>query len=163
MWKELKAWFQNRSVLFLGCSLKDDRTMALLQEVMEPGLTHFAIVGCARKERDSRLRELSETFHIQAIVYPKGRHEAVRIILEKLLEETNPPAYQSLTRPLSMLSAPPSSRFAYNAKYIPFTGREQERRQLQAFFHSSEPLKWWAVTGPGGAGKAAWCLRRRKS
>ena len=154
LWKELKAWFQNRSVLFLGCSLKDDRTMALLQEVMEPGLTHFAIVGCARKERDSRLRELSETFHIQAIVYPKGRHEAVRIILEKLLEETNPPAYQSLTRPLSMLSAPPSSRFAYNAKYIPFTGREQERRQLQAFFHSSEPLKWWAVTGPGGAGKS---------
>ena len=154
LWKELKAWFQNRSALFLGCSLKDDRTMALLQEVMEPGLTHFAIVGCARKERDSRLRELSETFHIQAIVYPKGRHEAVRIILEKLLEETNPPAYQSLTRPLSMLSAPPSSRFAYNAKYIPFTGREQERRQLQAFFHSSEPLKWWAVTGPGGAGKS---------
>ena len=161
LWKELKAWFQSRSALFLGCSLKDDRTMALLQEVMEPGLTHFAIVGCARKERDSRLRELSETFHIQAIVYPKGRHEAVRIILEKLLEETNPPAYQSLTRPLSMLSAPPSSRFAYDAKYIPFTGREQERRQLQAFFHSSdpltrkpEPLKWWAVTGPGGAGKS---------
>ena len=25
---------------------------------------------------------------------------------------------------------------------------------MQAFFHSSGPLKWWAVTGPGGAGKS---------
>ncbi len=82
---ELKRCLQGKTMLFLGCSLKQDRTMDVLQTIVEPGQYHYAIISCAKSDRDKKIREL-ERMHIRAILYEEGHHEAVRMILEHLIE-----------------------------------------------------------------------------
>ncbi len=45
--QELPKWFQNKKLLFLGCSLAMDRTMEVLQQaaVDNPGLDYYAILA----------------------------------------------------------------------------------------------------------------------
>lgn len=152
---ELKNCFQNRIMLFLGCSLENDRTMELLQEVIQPGDTYYAIVSCKSPERDEKIRQLGGK-HIRAILYEKGRHEAVRVILEHLLEEADPEAYAGLPFHVGALKSMDSSeRFSPKAEIVPFSGREDELNALNGFLSDTqEAFRWWAVTGPGGSGKS---------
>ncbi len=155
--KELPLWFQNKRLLFLGCSLMQDRTMDVLQQVTESnrGLDHYAILACEANEIGRRSRALGE-LGISAIYYPDGRHEAVRVILERLLEETAPSKYEEMNRyvdryiPISK----PEHRFMYDSGYIGFTGRAKELEQLMDFCQNPKQISWWAVTGPGGMGKS---------
>lgn len=157
---ELRRWFENRMMLFLGCSLDKDQTLDILSKVSntQAGIYHFAILEHKRKvDIDARLRSLADDYSIRAIVYPYRRHEAVRIILEKLLEELEPDAYQGLSYRASALTqgtAAQKNPFAYDAGIVSFVGRDSEQKQLEDFCNTEEPLKWWAVTGPGGAGKS---------
>ena len=91
---ELKIFFASRMMLFLGCSLENDRTMDILQKVIQPGDYYYTIISCNKSERDEKVNRLGGK-QIRAILYENGRHEAVRVILEHLLEETNPDSYQS--------------------------------------------------------------------
>lgn len=151
---DLTACFRQRMMLFLGCSLEQDRTMALLQQIRQPGEYSYAIVNCPKSKRDARLRELDE-LGIRAIVYEKGRHEAVRVILEQLLKDTQPDVYQQLPVRMGELRSLTTSRFAYNANLISFTGRNEELAQLQKFLGEPEiAFRWWAIVGPGGSGKS---------
>ena len=157
---ELRRWFENRMMLFLGCSLDKDQTLDILSKVSntQTGIYHFAILEHKRKvDIDARLRSLADDYSIRAIVYPYRRYEAVRIILEKLLEELEPDAYQGLSYRASALTqgtAAQKNPFAYDAGIVSFVGRDSEQNQLENFCNTEEPLKWWAVTGPGGAGKS---------
>lgn len=89
------------------------------------------------------------------------------MILEHLLEEINPDAYHALPVHVGALkSINMPERFSYKAEIIPFTGREQELRQLQDFLGNPDiSFQWWAVIGPGGAGKSrlAYELKKRTS
>ena len=95
--KELSQWFQNKRLLFLGCSLLMDKTMEVLQQVTaeNPGLDHYAILECSPDMIGQRSRELGD-LGISPVFYPQGKHEAVRVLLECLLEETNNNAYKEL-------------------------------------------------------------------
>ena len=86
--QELPQWFQSKKLLFLGCSLAKDKTMDVLQQVMSKnsGLDHYAILACAPEDISRRCIEMGK-WGISAIYYPNKRHEAVRVILERLLEE----------------------------------------------------------------------------
>lgn len=86
---ELRDCLNNRIMLFLGCSLENDRTMEILQEVIRPSDDHYTIIGCKKSKRDEIINSLGQK-HIRAILYEEGRHEAVRVILENLLKETDP-------------------------------------------------------------------------
>ncbi len=153
--KELKECFENRMLFFLGCSLENDRTMEVLQEVRRPGDSYYTVINCKKSERDQKIGQLGVR-GIRAIVYEGNRHEAVRVILEHLLEETDPDAYQALPCHIGALkSADLSERFSYKAEIVPFTGREHEMEELNAFLKdSSTSFRWWAVIGPGGSGKS---------
>lgn len=155
--QELPLWFQNRRLLFLGCSLMQDRTMEVLQQVTEknPGLDHYAIIACKPDEIGRRSRELGE-IGISAIYYPDGRHEAVRVILERLLEETAYDKYEEMNRHVEkhMPISKAEHRFMYDSGYIGFTGRTRELEQLTEFCQNPKQISWWAVTGPGGMGKS---------
>jgi hypothetical protein len=155
--QELPQWFQSKKLLFLGCSLAKDKTMDVLQQVMSknPGLDHYAILACAPEDISRRCIEMGK-WGISAIYYPDGRHEAVRVILERLLEEVNPGAYEELCRSAtrSVSASPSVNRFMYDADFIEFIGRKQEFDQLQEFCQSAGQISWWAVVGPGGMGKS---------
>ncbi|OUN99219.1 hypothetical protein B5F98_02350 [Pseudoflavonifractor sp. An44] len=155
----LQAWFSGKMLLFLGCSLKADEYLNLLQEVVQlhPGVTHYAILERTnKKDAAARARQLRDQWGIRALFYPKGRHEAVRVILEKLLEDRNPTAYQALSTHVGALpDQSPSSRFHYKSGSVSFHGRRKELEQLREFCGQEHvAFRWWAVTGAGGAGKS---------
>lgn len=155
----LQAWFSGKMLLFLGCSLKADEYLNLLQAVVQlhPGVTHYAILECEDvRDAAARARQLRDQWGIRALFYPKGRHEAVRVILEKLLEDRNPTAYQALSTHVGALpDQSPSSRFHYKSGAVSFHGRQAELAQLREFCGQEHvAFRWWAVTGAGGAGKS---------
>ena len=154
---ELTRWFANRRLLFLGCSLNVDRTMKVLKQVAlsQPGIRHFAILGCKQSEISGRLKDLHE-LGILPIFYDDRNHDAVRVILERLLEETNQVGYRELKK--SSWVAPPATkedrRLLFDGEYFPFSGRVDELRCLHEFCIADNRILWWAVTGPGGMGKS---------
>ena len=76
--------FTARAVLFIGCSLENDRTVEILEESVKnnPGISHFAILPyfADKSKQIKRNRELSK-LHINPIFYPEGDYEAVNQIL----------------------------------------------------------------------------------
>jgi len=153
--RELKACFKNRMMLFLGCSLESDRTMELLQEVIQPGDSYYTVISCEPSERDEKVKQLGKR-RIRAILYEKDRHEAVRVILEHLLEEMDPESYNALPVHVGALkSIDLSERFSPKAEIVPFTGRADELQALNTFLGDAHiAFRWWAITGPGGSGKS---------
>lgn len=158
----LADFLNRRSLLFLGCGLEKDRTVDVLRDCAAPGSVHFAILDCEAERKNERLRELDK-LHIRVIVYPKGEYDAVRVILEQLLQETDPEAYPRLPLRLSELSAPPENVFHYKSRMSAFSGREPELQALLDFVTTDPglPFRWWAVTGPGGSGKSRLALELR--
>ena len=155
--QELPQWFQSKKLLFLGCSLAKDKTMDVLQQVTSknPGLDHYAILACSPNDMAKRCVEMGN-WGISAIFYPAGRHEAVRVILERLLEDISHRAYEELCSDTkkSVSTSKTVNRFMYDSDYIAFVGRKQELAQLQEFCQSAQQISWWAVVGPGGMGKS---------
>lgn len=82
----------DRSLLFLGCSLDKDRTVAALRKLMthDDGIVHYAIVERPSEEAAfrSRLRELSY-MGIRPIWYPPGKHELIEPLLRHLAKQAH--------------------------------------------------------------------------
>ena len=93
--KLLKYYFKNSSLLFIGCSLQNDRTLLVFKKIKE--LTgdfdfpqHFALEQAPESQelliaRNSELARLG----ITVIWYPKGQHEQVEAILNHVKNELN--------------------------------------------------------------------------
>lgn len=149
--------FTSRRMLFLGCSLSSDRTMKVLGQVVkdQKGIRHFAILGCKKSEISTRMKEL-QALGILPIFYDDSNHDAVRVILERLLEETDSAGYKLLCRSRrSVVPAAEEKRpLMFDSEYFPFSGREAELARLAEFCEAEDQLLWWAVTGPGGMGKS---------
>lgn len=153
----LERRFTNRRMLFLGCSLSVDRTMEILKKVVtaQKGIRHFAILGCKKSEIQKRSKELA-ALGILPIFYDDSNHDAVRVILERLLEDTDKAGYDRLRR--SCRNAVPvveeKRPLMFDSGYFPFSGREEELARLAEFCKAEDQLLWWSVTGPGGMGKS---------
>jgi hypothetical protein len=91
--RKLRHVFEHGSLLFLGCSLVNDRTLKVFESlVLEAGLAnvprHFAVVEAPDNDavlvtRNAYLAGLS----IDPIWYPHGSHEYVQLITTELLEQ----------------------------------------------------------------------------
>lgn len=93
--KILSRYYRNNSLLFIGCSLRNDRTLQVFQatkasagDVLFP--QHFAIEQApealgALVARNGELSRLG----ITAIWYPKGQHEKVEAVLRHARGELN--------------------------------------------------------------------------
>ena len=75
-----------RSLLFLGCSLKSDRIISILNDIAQEygEIAHYAIVEKVDSEYQQRQRFFS-SYGIRPIWYPEGKHECVKTLLVHLI------------------------------------------------------------------------------
>lgn len=96
--KMLRQVYTSKEMLFLGCSLEKDRPLELLCQVSEAGMDHYAIIPVNDEKKKPRRVDLENEYYTQAIMYPEGKHECVRIILEHIAELVAPEEYQKLKK-----------------------------------------------------------------
>ncbi|MCW5977701.1 MAG: tetratricopeptide repeat protein [Bryobacteraceae bacterium] len=135
-----------RPLLFLGCSLNQDRTVAILRRVAGdlPTSRHYAVLQmpASDEEFQRRARRLGD-HNIRPIWYPTGRHEKVEGLLEYLAGQIpaklRRPA-KARARTVGMIPTPRTS----------FIGRERERDDLGRLLRQHRLL---TIVGPPGVGK----------
>jgi hypothetical protein len=92
--KTLRQIFISHSMLFLGCSLEQDRTLDLFKQIKDEGQfeipDHFAILSKPATAEKKRVKEnrLSK-MNIKAIWYPAGKHDFVEKILKLAIDAAN--------------------------------------------------------------------------
>ena len=78
-------------LLFIGCGLNEDRTVALLQEGNLGG--HYAILEMNGEAEEDTFQErrlfMSNNLNMHCIWYPKGEHKYVKDILEYIYADIN--------------------------------------------------------------------------
>ncbi|WP_252243204.1 MULTISPECIES: SIR2 family protein [unclassified Clostridium] len=90
--KLLRTFFRNRVMLFLGCSLENDRTMNVLDKLTSDmeGLTHFTFL---QKPSDfDKYKEMSmllDKHSIYPIWYPDGKYECINILLDEIIKKSS--------------------------------------------------------------------------
>jgi predicted ATPase len=137
------ALMVTRPMLFLGCSLKQDRTGQIIRQLADrnPAFRHFAILEYPENEAQYRERidELSLA-NIRPIWYPQKQHEKIEQILAFLAEKVPEPLR------LVKKTAPDT----LPAKKSTFIGRKAEQKDLR-----EKILRYRLVTvvGAPGAGK----------
>lgn len=139
---ELTKCFNQKCILFLGCSLNKDRTMSILQTALEEGVENYAIIDCKKEDCRNKSRELANR-GIHTILYDeKDRKEAVRVILEKLIGTLE------LNQPNKIISNFTNHQNAY------FTGREDILSKMKGEFDGQKDgLSIYLISGLGGVGK----------
>jgi len=79
-----------RPMLFLGCSLQNDRPVKVLQDVVKEGqvlVHHFALLALPpAAELEARTRQLTDDLRIKPIWFPPGRYEFIDNLLDYLAE-----------------------------------------------------------------------------
>ncbi|MET0385736.1 MAG: SIR2 family protein [Polyangiales bacterium] len=91
--RALRHICESRSILFVGCSLGADRTMAVLWEVAQrnPYLRHYAIVESPpTDEAFGRQRKFLSDRGVRPIWYPTGQHAEVVRLLQELTKHRPP-------------------------------------------------------------------------
>lgn len=83
----LKKCFAQTRLLFLGCSLGEDRTMEVLHTILEPGIMHYAFCSCKKEERSAQIRRL-DRLGIRAVLFPNKKYDSIRVLLSKSAENT---------------------------------------------------------------------------
>lgn len=85
----LSYLFSHRSVLFLGCSLEQDRVMEILEQQSSAPYSHFAFLEqpAIAEEWAARRRFLSN-HNIRPIWYDRGEHHQINALLEHAISAT---------------------------------------------------------------------------
>ncbi|HEY7169721.1 MAG TPA: tetratricopeptide repeat protein [Vicinamibacterales bacterium] len=143
-----------RCCVFLGCSLKQDRTMQLLHAVAKdiPHLVHYAIVE--RPADDAgfhrRAAELSNQ-SIRPIWYPPTHHEAIQPLLAYLGDR----AWDGLRKLAAGAPArtPAAAQIPDNLPVLTdkTIGRDLEISQVRDMTRAAHLI---TISGPGGCGKS---------
>lgn len=92
LYELLALAFANRPALFLGCSLKQDKTVTILRGLQErwQGVKHFAVLECPADEEtfDARSAELRK-LGIRPIWYPNRAHGKIRPLLSEIAQRAS--------------------------------------------------------------------------
>lgn len=79
----------SRTLLFLGCSLQNDRTLHVLRQIMQKyndHIQHYALLEMLEKDDEmiDRERKLAD-FGIRVIWYPIKQYDSIEVIIRELL------------------------------------------------------------------------------
>lgn len=96
----LKLLLTNRPVLFLGCSLNQDRIVRFIEAIggAGAGLLHYAVLEHPGDKDFAKANQTFSKYGIRRIWYPKGQHEYVEKIVAYL---SNAISKQPLTTMMS--------------------------------------------------------------
>lgn len=77
-----------RPLLFLGCSLKTDRTITVIGRLARkmPGTVHFALMS--ESDTSAERRKQLELWNIRPIFYPAGQYDKIEKILRCLAQDS---------------------------------------------------------------------------
>lgn len=95
--RNLYYFLFSKTILFLGCSLTDDRIMQLIRYNAEG--EHYAIVACDSNEEAKIICEKLRPLNIRPILYPRRIRESISIIINKLIEMNTAWDIASVCRP----------------------------------------------------------------
>ncbi|WP_283624695.1 SIR2 family protein [Clostridium butyricum] len=87
--KLLLSIFKSRAMLFLGCSLEEDRTMKVLDSLTNEvtGLMHFAFMQKSSDLDEYRkLNSILDKHNIYPIWYPEGKYECIGVLLDEIIK-----------------------------------------------------------------------------
>ncbi len=165
---QVERIFTGRTLLFVGCSLAQDRTMQVLLEIEQrvAGQEHFAIIAkpATDAELHDKIRFLGER-GIFPIWYPTGRHELVEPLLHWMAELR--PSTRGTSAPELVLELPSQRKNDVVSELdllipyqqtTPLLGRDRELESLQTWLRSAAPVSIRVLTGGGGAGKTRLAL-----
>lgn len=128
-----------RPILFLGCSLRQDRTVTMLFEVAQHygQIYHYAVLEKPADEDDfaAQRRRLSKR-HVRPLWYPTGAHDCVEAVIDQLIDDL---PKITLTRE-GNLPPPPDL----------FVGRRREIQEIRARLRERRLV---TLKGHYGAGK----------
>lgn len=82
--RQLEKWISGRTFLFVGASLFNDEPIQILIDIIEEGMTNYAIYSCSQNELDY-LRDKFDKLKILPILYDKEDHSSLTLLLKKLL------------------------------------------------------------------------------
>jgi len=87
----LEKILSSRTILFLGCSLKNDETVKYWEKMISQssgeGMEHYAVISCTKDDRQIKRRYLGN-MNIRSILYDEKNHDAVKVILDQLYKVT---------------------------------------------------------------------------
>ena len=135
----LSRQISNRPLLFLGCSLHQDRTCAVLRQCAK-GRAHYALLPMPKteefKQRDQELKDME----IYPLWYPAGEHdEALSAFFKQLAADCGLREEAQTDTPV-----------------YPLVGRDEVVAELCAHYSGPSPEPRW-VTGVAGIGKTEVC------
>lgn len=90
----LRQAYTSKEMLFLGCSMTKDRPIELLCEISTAGMKNYAIIPCKADDVKVRRLQLENEYFTQGIIYPEGRHECLKVLLDRIANTLNPQGYQ---------------------------------------------------------------------
>jgi hypothetical protein len=82
--RQLEKWISGRTFLFVGASLFNDEPIQILTDIIEEGMTNYAIYSCSQNELNY-LRDQFDKLKILPILYDKKDHSSLTLLLKKLL------------------------------------------------------------------------------
>ena len=155
--KQLSLGMRSRRLLFLGASLKKDRTMDMLKKTIAPGNTNFAIIGVNTEEEiESRQKELA-ALGISAIFYPinsQNGHFWVKTVLEWLKDDFMP----SNEMVDLIISNDRYYKYSCNHRATKYIFHGDCREKIEAFLSCKDKFLWWDFVSMGGGGKSRFAL-----
>lgn len=142
-----------RCLLFLGCSLKTDRPMQVLAELVRERhvqTRHYALLSLPADdaEQRERSRELAENHYIHPIWYPTGKHEYVQSILSYIADQVPPEVRRNRKIPKR-----PRYLDIPETRFVLFGRNPEELAKL------IETARIVVVEGSRGVGKTAFALQ----
>ena len=153
--KLLWLMLSSRRVLFLGCSLTNDRTVSILRRIaLEfPSSAHYAIVEKPANQTAYRQRAMFlSKLGIRPIFYPTGEHSLLEPLLSFLAKNASEAAPRTTIHQNGKVAAPHQLEPPNN---IPgslnrFIGREAELKRLRVTLKANRLI---TIAGVGGSGK----------
>ena len=153
----LSDFYRGKTMLFLGSSLKYDRTLDVLKKISSSEkVQHYVILPSSKEDILNNIH-FFKTKGIDVIFYDKDAplgHGAVRVILEELLRGIDPDSYHMYMLSKETKPDADADPFVYTTMASGFFGREKEMKALREFVDSTHDFRWWGIIGDGGQGKS---------